>query len=118
MSAANAFYRKTASTGISQRDAWQVSRRHLESWRCWDGEIVIYDDLSGDTMKLDIIMSAIFRFMLQRPATQTAITEHLAVALDLTADKQLRHITAMALHRLCEAEVVQPLSTPGAPGLG
>jgi PqqD family protein of HPr-rel-A system len=108
----------TAATDILLQDLWQVCDQHAESWRCWDGEIVIYDHRSGDTMKLDIIMSEIFRFMLQRPVTGSAITDHLAATFELAADQRLRHITDRALHRLREAALIQPLSSPSTPRFG
>lgn len=106
------------STDILLQGLWQVGDQHAENWRSWDGEIVLYDDCSGDTMKLDIIMSEIFRFMLQRPVTVPAITDHLAETFDLAADEQLRRITGRALHRLREAALIQPLSSPSNPRLG
>lgn len=95
-------------TDTSQQTTWQVSRRHAGIWRSWDGEVVIYDDLSGDTMKLDIIMSAIFRFMLHAPVTEAQIAHHLASTLELQAEAQLHHLAALALHRLREAELIEP----------
>jgi len=87
----------------------------MDSWRCWDGEIVVYDHCSGNTMKLDIIMSEVFRFVLRRPATEAAIVAHLAATLDLAADAHFRRIADRALLRLHQAALIQPLSSPGAP---
>ena len=99
-------------TTATRPDAlWQSDEQPEVSWRCWDGEIVIYDDRSGDTMKLDIIMSEIFRLVLQRPATGSAITSHLAATFDLPADARLRRITDRALRRLREAALIRPLSS-------
>lgn len=103
-----------APTETLPQGPWQVSHHYTESWRCWDGEIVLYDHRSGDTMKLNIIMSEIFRFVLQRPATGPAIMDHLAATFDLAADDRLRHITNRALRRLCEAALIHPLSSPHA----
>lgn len=100
-------------THDAQQDIWEVRHHPDITWRSWNGEVVVYDDLSGDTMKLDIIMSEIFRFMLPRPATRSQILDHLAAALDLKANDQLRPITAMALHRLREATLIQPATTAG-----
>lgn len=99
-----------APTDNSRQDRWQVRRQHDVTWRAWDGEVVIYDDSSGDTMKLDIIMSEIFRFMLHGPATRSEIVRHLASAFDLEADGQLGHVTAVALHRLRAAALIQATS--------
>lgn len=100
-----------AATDSLLQGLWQVSEQHLKSWRCWDGEVVVYDDSSGDTMKLDIIMSEVFRFMIQRPATGTAITDHLAATFRLAADEHLRRITDRALHKLRERALIHPLGT-------
>lgn len=96
------------STAPSQHRLWQISHQHAGVWRCWQGEVVIYDDLSGDTMKLDIIMSAVFRFMLHGPVTESQIAHHLASRWELKADPQIGNLAALALRRLREAEMIRP----------
>ena len=29
-------------------ETWQIDRNHLAAWRSWNGEVVVYDDFSGD----------------------------------------------------------------------
>ena len=96
------------STAPSQHRLWQICHRHAGVWRCWEGEVVVYDDLSGDTMKLDIIVSELFRLMLQGPVTESQIAHHLASRWQLKADPQIDKVVALALHRLREAELIRP----------
>src|SRR3546814_5009708 len=48
-------------SAAGEQALWRVNRLRVSRWRMWGGEAVIYDDLSGDTLKLDAIMSEIFR---------------------------------------------------------
>jgi PqqD family protein of HPr-rel-A system len=79
--------------------AWRLNTPRVTSWRNWDGEVVVYDDLSGDTMKLDIVMSAIFRRMQQGTATTDDLVRHLAKVLDLEMDLRLQRLVEIALER-------------------
>lgn len=91
----------------SPQESWRVRCHHEMTWRTWAGEVVVYDDLSGDTMKLDIIMSEIFRLTLHKPADLGEIVRHLASTLDLKADQQLRHLATLALQRLRQAALIE-----------
>lgn len=60
---------------------WGLNRGQRLSHRCWDGECVLYNDLSGDTHLLDEF--AIELLQLLRSAPQPAAA--LAVALGVDA---------------------------------
>jgi hypothetical protein len=96
---------------------WRVNRGRATSWRAWDGEMVVYDDLSGDTLKLDVIAAAAFKTLLAGPAATTAIVEHLAVLLELEPDPRLRRVAEIALGRIAAAGLAEARPvTPEAAG--
>ena len=60
---------------------WRLAPGQRLLHRCWDGECVIYNDLSGDTHVLDEFTFELLRLLQARPQTAPA----LAAALDLDA---------------------------------
>lgn len=90
-------------------EIWRVNREHASSWRSWDGEVVVYDDLSGDTMKLDVVMAEAFRCILGTPATQTQLVEHLASVFDLEADLRLQRLAEIAIERFVDTGLIEPV---------
>lgn len=93
---------------------WRVVPDHATAWRAWDGEMVVYDDISGDTLKLDVIMAASFQRLLRGPATTSELVEGLAELLEMDEDPRLRRLVEIALERfvLCDLAVAEPLSAP------
>jgi hypothetical protein len=74
--------------------------------------MVVYDDLSGDTLKFDVIMAEVFTRLLRAAATPAELVAHLAEVLDLEADPRLQRLTEIALERFVRSELVEPL--PGS----
>jgi len=85
---------------------WRIVPDHATAWRAWDGEIVVYDDLSGDTLKLDVIMAATFQRLQQGAASLDAVADHLAATLELEGDPRLWRLAEIALERLALSELV------------
>lgn len=96
-----------------EQPLWRVNTLRVSRWRMWGGEAVIYDDLSGDTLKLDAITSEIFRRLQQTAATRDELVGHLAWALGLeSADLRLVRLTEAALERLSRCGLVVPARAP------
>jgi PqqD family protein of HPr-rel-A system len=74
----------------------------------WDGEAALYDDLSGDTFKLDIIMAEIFARLQQGGATPDELVQHLAQTLDIEADLRLERLVELALERFEDSGLAMP----------
>src|SRR3546814_8846040 len=74
---------QTRPAPAGEQAVWRVNGARVSAWRAWDGEVVVYDDLSGDTLKLDAVMSEIFRRLQQGAATQNALGAHMAATLEL-----------------------------------
>ena len=92
--------------------AWRVNSAHALSWRSWDGEIVIYDDLSGDTLKLDVLMAEAFRHLHRGPATLAELTAYLAQSFDLEDDFRLTNWTARMIERFEKSGLIEPAADP------
>jgi len=78
----------------------------------WDGELVVYDDLSGDTSKLDPLMTVIFMQLLEKPARTIDLVARLAGELGVDNDPKLHRLTEIALGRLAGSGLVQPEPGP------
>ena len=89
-------------------ETWQIDRSHLAAWRSWNGEVVVYDDFSGDTLKMDIVMAEAFRHILKAPASETQLVDHIASTFELETDLRLRRLIALALERFYRAGLIEP----------
>ena len=106
----------TSSSGPEPNisDSWKAVASGAQHWRSWDGEVVIYDDLSGDTLKLEPVMAEAFMRLLHGQASVSELCDHIADAFDLEADQKLHHWTAKAIDRLRRSGLIEPAG-PQAP---
>ena len=86
---------------------WRINTAHGLSWRSWDGEMVIYDDLSGDTLKLEVLMAEAFRHLQRRPATLTELTANLAEVFELEDDTRLALWATRMIERFERAGLIE-----------
>jgi PqqD family protein of HPr-rel-A system len=84
----------------SRNDIWSLNSGHATQWHEWDGEVVVYDDCSGDTLKLDVIAAESFRLLTQGPARLEDLVHHLSAILELEPDPRLYRLTEITLERL------------------
>lgn len=98
----------------SANQKWHLNDRRVTSWRVWDGEMVVYDDLSGDTLKLDVVMVEVFKRLQQGDATLSELTEHLAHFLDLDNNRRLEHVAETAVNRLVGSGLAEPQAAAGS----
>lgn len=78
---------------------------------------MVYDDRSGDTLKLDVVAAEAFKRLAQGPTRLEDIVHHLAAVLELEADPRLYRLTEITLERLqlsdlAEVEKAQPDHKP------
>jgi PqqD family protein of HPr-rel-A system len=90
----------------SRNDVWSLNPQHATQWREWDGEVVVYDDRSGDTLKLDVIAAETFKRLTLGPVRQDDIVQHLATILGLEPDPRLYRLTEITLERLQSSHLV------------
>jgi PqqD family protein of HPr-rel-A system len=79
---------------------WRLVPGQRLLYRCWDGECVLYNDLSGDTHLLDEFALALLEQVQRAPqaATQLAAAFGLDPASDLAAGTDAPHADAAVLH--------------------
>jgi PqqD family protein of HPr-rel-A system len=78
--------------------------------------MVIYDDLSGDTLKLDVIMAEIFRRVQQGAATFEQLAQHLSNVLDVEIDLRLERLVEIALERFEASGLLISAAAPSPDG--
>lgn len=67
---------------MSASPIWRLAPGQRLQYRCWDGECVLYNDLSGDTHLLDEFALALLEQLQGRPQAAA----QLAAAFGLDAD--------------------------------
>ena len=92
---------------------WRINTAHALSWRSWDGEMVIYDDLSGDTLKLEVLMAEAFRHLQQAPATRAELTAYLAQTFELEDDTRMALWATRMIERFEKAGLIERATAPG-----
>jgi len=63
---------------------WRLAPGQRLQYRCWDGECVLYNDLSGDTHLLDEFAVA----LLEQLKTEPQAAAQLAAAFELDAQEE------------------------------
>jgi PqqD family protein of HPr-rel-A system len=91
---------------------WAVDPSRATASRQWEGEMVVYDDVSGDTLKLDSIMTVIVHALMERPSHSADLVARLAEVLEVENDPKLRQLTEIGLSRLAASGLVR--GTPEA----
>jgi len=71
-------------------------------WRSWDDEFVAFNELSGDTHRLDAATAALLRDLASTPATEAEIAARIATAWpaddpDATADRLIKALRRLSL---------------------
>ena len=102
---------------LARDRVWRLDPAHVAAWRAWAGEVVVYDDRSGDTLKLDVIAAEAFRLLSLGPVRQEDVVGHIAGVLDLEADPRLYRLTEIALERLAASNlaIAEPIAQPAPP---
>jgi len=75
--------------------------------RTWDGEVVVYNPLSGDTHLLDVLTGDLLRVIIAGPATVAALREAAATLLEVPDDDRLGQHVGEALAALDEAGLIE-----------
>lgn len=110
--------RARSSWRKSKEAQWRLDWTRITAWRTWDGESVLYDDLSGDTLKLDVVMTEIFVRLQKDNATAEELVQHLARLLELEADRRVEHLVEIAIQRLARSGLIESADArPKAAGM-
>lgn len=75
-------------------------------WRAWDGEIVVLNEASGDTHRLDVFASAAFEALLQAPMDASTLASRVAEELGVANDARIDAALDAALAKFAELSLL------------
>ena len=87
---------------------WRLVREPPLLWRAWEGEIVVYNDASGDTYHLDPLAAEIFETLLATPANCDELTDRIAQALGVEKTTDLSDTVASVVIRFHGNGLIEP----------
>src|SRR6185436_11881504 len=86
---------------------WRLSVASPLPLRVWDGEVVVYNPISGDTHMLDVVTGELLRAITAGPAAVESLRQAAAAFLDVPDDDQLGRHVGQALAALDELGLIE-----------
>jgi PqqD family protein of HPr-rel-A system len=77
-------------------------------FRCWDGEYVVYNPLSGDTHLLDIVTGKVLKSIMSASSHTVDLRRSVAAFLEVPDDNDLARQVDDILHLLDELGLIEP----------
>ena len=78
------------------------------AWRQWQGELVVYNPLSGSTHVLDVASAEVLHALMARPAGRDALAGRVAALLEVELDGEVRSGTDKILENLDRLGLAEP----------
>jgi PqqD family protein of HPr-rel-A system len=93
---------------VTKDRRWRPTACEPHPLRCWDGDYVVYNSLSGDTHLLDIVSGEVLKSILSSPKRDSEL--HLAVArfLEVPADAGVEARVAEIVAALDDLGLIEP----------
>jgi len=91
-------------------ETWQIIRDPPCLWRAWDDEIVVYNEASGDTHRLNPFIAEVFETLMAAPASLSLpeLGRRIAAALGIEDDAEFHRQLEAALRRLHGFGLLEP----------
>lgn len=89
---------------------WQLVRQPELLWRAWEGEIVVYNDASGDTHHLDPLAAEAFEALLEAPTNMAGLTSRIAESLGVEKTAELDDALMRIVGRFHSFGLIEPVS--------
>lgn len=89
--------------------AWKVTGAAKLHWRCWDGDYVVFNPLSGDTHLLEAVAGRVLMDILASPATTDELILRTADFLDVETGDGLSEYVKDVLSKLDELGLIEPV---------
>ena len=72
---------------VRTRNRWRVASQESLRLRCWDGDYVVYNPLSGQTHFLELLTGQILELVISETPTTDQIYSFVASFLDLNSEE-------------------------------
>lgn len=86
---------------------WRLATGSL-LWREWEDEIVVYNDASGDTHRLDALAAEAFEVFLVAPADEGQLADRVAASLGLDRTAALQDAVAAIVQQFRSYGLIAP----------
>jgi PqqD family protein of HPr-rel-A system len=88
--------------------AWRSAAGEPVPLRCWDGDFVVYNPVSGNTHFLDIVTGEILRSIMSRGMWGSELCRHIANFLEVPNDGALAEHVGRILAMLDRLALIEP----------
>jgi PqqD family protein of HPr-rel-A system len=105
--AIEAFNLRSRHQERNQTRAWRPAGGASLSVRCFDGELLVYNPLSGHTHYLDIVSGKALTLVASGVCETPAICSRIAVFLGVDADDQVAALVDQTLEKLEEVKLIE-----------
>ena len=95
------------SANLPGEQSWRI----IEGlrWRCWDGDFVVFNPLSGYTHLVDVVTGQILTLLISGRCTVSAVRSGVSAFLEVPDDDKLAQTVEDILIRLEETGLVERL---------
>jgi PqqD family protein of HPr-rel-A system len=87
---------------------WRLAADAAPPIRCWQGDFVVYNPLSGDTHIFDIVAGTALEAVAAGPTSSAAVCRRVASLLDVPNDEQVAANVDVILARLDDLGLIEP----------
>ncbi len=91
------------------RRTWRILEPGGLTWRCWDGEYIVFHAFSGMTHYLDATAGAVLELLLERPASIHDLAVELESTTGTAASDTIHAALREVLRRFDEIGLAEPL---------
>lgn len=89
--------------------AWKAAGSASPTVRCFDGEFVIYNPLSGQTHYLDIVSGQVLMLVTAGVSGTDAICSRIAAFLEVDSDDRVAALVSETLEKLEGVKLIEPI---------
>ncbi|MET0164151.1 MAG: HPr-rel-A system PqqD family peptide chaperone [Vicinamibacterales bacterium] len=89
---------------------WRLAASGPLPSRAWDGDVVVYNRLSGDTHIVDIVTGEVLLGIAAGNSRGDTLCRHIAAFLDIPDEESLRDRVGQILRTLDELGLIEPVN--------
>lgn len=87
---------------------WTVFEANPPASRCWDGEYIVFNPLSGKTHFLDTVAGELLMAVAAQPANLSDLRVRLAAFLEVDDNGELAGLVSATLAKLDDLGLIEP----------